>query len=272
MYGRVEKEVKNLYAAGSLLYQSNNFLQAANVFRKAIWMLHKCRLADETEQIKQEKWLKKLYFNSAICYNKAKLPLKACVACNELNILKNLWNNSKALFQNAKALRMIGQYDTAQKRLERAKILCSDSHYEEIVAELELLKKTKEACNQQKLIGIKLIEKHVVGEDFKKEVDTLINNFKQNPNLCQLVLPAGLGTPEIKYFREACIRENLFMKTVDVPFEREMENELSSDCDLQTAFAINKDEYQSSDEQSDVSPSTSGGKRRHENLMTEVFI
>ncbi|KOB51858.1 Peptidyl-prolyl cis-trans isomerase, partial [Operophtera brumata] len=104
MFQRVHKEVKMLYSSGAVLYKSMNLPLAANLFNKAVTMLHKCRLADEAEEKIQEKLLKKLYLNLAVCYNKLRVPLKACIACNELNRLNNLWNNSKALFQNAKAL------------------------------------------------------------------------------------------------------------------------------------------------------------------------
>lgn len=247
MFDRIEKEVRNHYATGSLLYKSNNFTQAASTFQKAIWMLHKCRLADESEEKRQEKWLKKFYYNIAICYIKAKLPLKACTACNELNRLQNLWNNSKALFQNAKALRMIGQYDAAEKRLKRAMALCSDAHYNDMSSEMKLLIKTKESCNQKRLLGIKLIENHIASDDFKKEVDKLISNFKENVSLCQLSLHSGYSPSELKYLREACIRENLFIRSVEIPLDEiETENEQDSTEDPKLTLAIDKEDNNSS--------------------------
>ncbi|KOB78158.1 Peptidyl-prolyl cis-trans isomerase [Operophtera brumata] len=198
--------------SGAVLYKSMNLPLAANLFNKAVTMLHKCRLADEAEEKIQEKLLKKLYLNLAVCYNKLRVPLKACIACNELNRLNNLWNNSKALFQNAKALRMIGQYGSAEKRLRRAIKLSPQS--KDIKAELIVLISTRDACNQTKLTEILGSGRETINEKFKEEIDNLIENFKTNVNLCKLTLPPGLNSDEMNYVREACFRANLFFNKI----------------------------------------------------------
>ncbi|KAJ2944574.1 hypothetical protein O0L34_g3925 [Tuta absoluta] len=213
-FQKLYHEVKLLYASGVCLYKSKNYTAAINLFRKAVYMLHRSRLADESEEEKQEKMLKKLYTNLAICYNATKQPLKACVACNEMNRLNSLWNNGKVLFQNAKALRMIGQYDDAEKKLRRAIKLSPNS--EEIKAELALLQNTKESCNQARLV----MENPTVeaSDAFKKEVDDLIKNFKENANVCKLILPGSLNTAEVEYIKEACTREHLFYNKIQKDF------------------------------------------------------
>ncbi|XP_063529777.1 inactive peptidyl-prolyl cis-trans isomerase shutdown-like [Cydia strobilella] len=229
MFKRVFTQVTKLYSSGVTLHKSKNTVAAVNLFRKSIAMLHKCRLADEEEEKKQEKMLVKLYLNLAICSNALEQPLKACIACNELNRLENLWNNSKALFQNAKALRMIGQYDAAKKRLLRAQKLCPDKN--EIKEELLLLEKTRTICDQNKLIAKNFVHPslELVSEDFKKEVDTLIKDFKENVNLCKLTLPGGLNAVEIKYVKEACVRENLFCSRIEKDFALDKTNEKEND-------------------------------------------
>ncbi|CAH0404648.1 unnamed protein product [Chilo suppressalis] len=213
MFRRVHHEVKMLYSSGMTLYKTQNFPAGLQLFRKAVFMLHKCRLADETEEKVQEKMLIKLYMNLAICYNKTKQPLKACTACNELNRLNSLWNNGKALFQNAKALRMIGQFDAAENRLRRAMKLCNNK---DIEAELKLLLKSKETCNQSKIFVKNFIETNIdlVTDNFKKEVENLIKNFKENNDLCKLIMPQGLNSSEVAYIKEVCIRENLFFNKI----------------------------------------------------------
>ncbi|KAI5635398.1 FKBP-type peptidyl-prolyl cis-trans isomerase domain-containing protein [Phthorimaea operculella] len=242
-FQRLYHEVKLLYASGAALYKSRNYMAAINLFRKAVYMLHRCRLADESEEEKQEKMLKKLYTNLAICYNATKQPLKACVACNEMNRLNSLWNNGKVLFQNAKALRMIGQYDDAEKKLRRAIKLCPTS--EEIKAELELLQNTRESCNQARLVMENPSAE--ASDAFKKEVDDLIKNFKENVNLCKLTLPGTLNSAEVEYIKTACARENLFYNKI------------------QKDFALDKDEGRFTAGESNESES-------HENLYESMSL
>lgn len=232
MFQRVDLQVKKLYSSGLTLHKCHNFMAAIQLFRKSVFMLHKCRLADEKEEEKQEKWLKKLYLNLAICYNRVEQPLKACIACNELNRLNSLWNSKKALFQNAKALRMIGQYDAAEKRLLRAqKISPNKDTDKDLVEEHNLLQKTRDACDQSKLLF-----KHVHGpsmelisDAFKEEVVTLIKNFKENVNLCKLTLPGGLNTVELQYIKDTCIRENLFYSRIEKDYALDKTDEKTDD-------------------------------------------
>ncbi|XP_072936365.1 inactive peptidyl-prolyl cis-trans isomerase shutdown-like isoform X2 [Epargyreus clarus] len=224
-FRRVYQEVKMLYSSGLALHKVKNYMGAIQLFRKGIYMLHKCRLADETEEGIQQKLLIKLYTNLAIGYNKTKRPLKACTACNELNRLGSLWNNGKVLFQNAKALRMIGVFDEAEKRLKRAIKLCPE--IEDIKAEYELLKKTRETCDQNKLVCGESLE--LVRESFKREVDSLVKNFKENVNLCQLTLPSKLNPSEMDYVKEVCIRENLFCTKVEQNYLLDKEEDKDKD-------------------------------------------
>ncbi|XP_059059236.1 inactive peptidyl-prolyl cis-trans isomerase FKBP6-like [Achroia grisella] len=214
MFQRILKEVKMLYSSGVTLHKTNNFCSAIQLFKKSVVMLHKCRLADASEEYVQEKMLIKLYINLAICYNKTKQPLKACISCNELNRLNSLWNNEKALFQNAKALRMIGQFDHAEKKLKRAMKLHPNN--EDMKSEMALIVKTRDSCNQNKIIMSKNLNSHMqlITDNFKHEVDILIKNFKDNINLTKLSLPEGLNSTERAYIRESCIRENLFFSKI----------------------------------------------------------
>ncbi|XP_068620806.1 inactive peptidyl-prolyl cis-trans isomerase shutdown-like [Battus philenor] len=212
MFQRVHHEVKLLYSCGTTLYKSNNYSGAIKLFRKSLAMLHKCRLADENEENIQEKLLIKLYTNLALCYNKTKQPLKACTACNELNRLNSLWNNSKVLFQNAKALRMMGEFGKAGKKIRRA--LKLNPNNEEIKAELDLLQKTHKACNQTQLVFKEKNSLELMNDKFKQEVESLIQYFKNNDDLCKLTLPCTLNSSEIDYIKTICTRENIFFNKI----------------------------------------------------------
>lgn len=202
-----------MFVSGVTLYKSKNFSAAIQLFKKGVNMLHKCHLADEEEEIKQQKLLVKLYINLAVCYNITKQPLKACTSCNELNRLDSLWNNGKVLFQNAKALRMIGQFEEAHKKIKRAIKLNPDNT--ELQAEMLLIEKTSEECNTKIFL---LNKSDLINNNFKREIDNLIKNFKQNINLCKLILPPDMNFMEMEYVREACIKENLFFNQIEGKF------------------------------------------------------
>ncbi|XP_050685537.1 inactive peptidyl-prolyl cis-trans isomerase shutdown-like isoform X1 [Leptidea sinapis] len=225
-FARVSKEVKLLYASGITLHKSNNYMAAIKLFKKGVHMLHSCRLANEEEEKFQRQLLIKLYTNLSICYNIAKLPLKTCTMCNELNRLDSLWNKSKVLFQNAKALRMIGQFDEAEKKLKRAMKLSPNN--EELTNELAVLQKTRENCNKRKLlINYEGQMSNVVNDNFKIEVDHLIKYFKENDNLCKYTLPSGLNSEEVNYVKEACERENIYFNKVETNYLLDREDESS---------------------------------------------
>lgn len=244
-FQRIYHEVKLMYGSGVTLYKINNYAAAIHIFRKAVYMLHNCRLADENDERQQEKMLKKLYINLAVCYNISKQPLKACVACNELKRLNSLWNNGKVLLQNAKALRMIGQFEPALKKLQRAKKLCPDK--KEIDAEFELIQRMEKSCNISKLrmerIGLSL---EVVSKDFKMEVDNLLKNFKENVDLCKLVLPGHLNCVETEYIKEACGRENVFFNNFHKDFvldKDEVKSSQSESADYRDYDICNEEMY-----------------------------
>ncbi|XP_028164709.1 inactive peptidyl-prolyl cis-trans isomerase shutdown-like [Ostrinia furnacalis] len=242
MFRRVDREVRLLLSSGWSLYKINNYSAAISVFRKAVNLLHKCRLADENEEKLQEKLLVKSYINLALCYNQTKQPLKACSACNELRRLNKLWNNPKVLFINAKALRMIGQFDCAEKRLKKALQLASDKNKHNVLDELQLLKKSQEMCNRAKVIERAALTKKDISDEFKKEVDNLIKNFKENSDLHKLMMPHGLNISEVEYIKETCIKENVFCRKVknEFPLENDDQQPSSSEGKINERYALDK--------------------------------
>lgn len=210
-------QVTEFYYRGVKSYKDKNSMAAVKYFRYVIDILHGCRLADEEEEKQLEEILAKSYLSLAICSNHLKQPLKACIACNELKRLKSLWNNGEALFQNAKALRMIGNFDAAKKKLLKAQELCPGK--KKIKEELKLLEKSRIICDQNKLIAENVLQPYLelVSEDFKKEVDALIKEYKEN-NVSELTLPGDLNADEIKYVKAACIRDNLFYSRIEKDF------------------------------------------------------
>lgn len=216
MFKRVMNEVRILYFNGQQLYQVNNFMASIQFFKKCIGMLHRCRLADEKEEQVQQNSLLKLYMNLAICYNKVKQPLRTCTACNEINNISNIWNNGKALYHNAQALRMIGDFQQAEKKLNRAMKLRPND--KDILKEKELLKTLQENFTEMKLIANKVKTQRLVTDEFKTEVEDLIRRFKEDVNVCKLILPPQLTSEEVAYIKEACQTNNIFFNKVHKKF------------------------------------------------------
>lgn len=228
MFQRVSHEVKMLTVSGTSLFKSKNYYAAIQLFKRAVNMLHRCRLADEKEEAIQENLLKKLYINLAVCYNKANKPLLACTACNELNRLGSLWNNPKVLFQNAKSLRMIKSYPEAQMRLKKAMKLQPGN--KEMEEEYALLMKQWQESEEAKKRAELVLPPATITEEFKREVDDLIKTFKSNDEESKITIPACFNSDEIAYFKEVCIRENLFFNKRLSTGSKHMENAGTSEA------------------------------------------
>ncbi|KAF9416988.1 hypothetical protein HW555_005816 [Spodoptera exigua] len=241
MFERVNHEVKLLIVSGTSLFKTNNYYAAIQLFKRAVNMLHRCRLADEKEEAVQEKLLKKLYINLVVCYNKVKKPLLACTACNELNRLGSLWNNPKVLFQNAKSLRMIKSYAEAQVRLKKAMKLQPGN--DEMKAEYALLmKQWQDSEEARKCIEV-IQPPATITDEFKREVDDLIRNFKSNDEEDTLTIPSCFNSDEIAYFKEVCIRENLFFnKRLSTETTYHENAETSEACSESSDYVLQKSE------------------------------
>lgn len=218
--------------SGVQLFKCKNYNAVIQIYKKAINMLHKVRLADEKEERKQQKLLIKLYSNLATSYNLVKQPLRACTACNEINRLKNIWHDPKILYQNAKALRMIGAFGDAERKLKRAIQLYPNM--ENLEKEWELLQKTRKTCDQRKAVERAIANrfKATITDEFKTEIDTLIKSFKENFNLCKLTLPPNLNTTEVEYVKEVCLRENVFCNNVKADLALDKEELISTSGSL----------------------------------------
>lgn len=197
MFERVSEEVKKLFKSGVKFYNNNNVQGSIQLFNKAISMMHSCRLANEKEQQFQEKILLKLYLNLAICYNQVKKPLKACVACNEINYLSSIWRQPKALLVNAQALRMIGDFSQATKRLKAAMTL--DPGNEEIAEEMEITQKAQTAY--EKYSKSNETDSNVVFDDFKTQIRKLLIQFRDDKNVELLKCHRSLNKGEEDYVK-----------------------------------------------------------------------
>lgn len=130
-------------------FRRGNHLNAISKYKRAAEELQYAQLKDGTEEKLQSEMLRKLFLNLAVCYNKVQQPKKACTMINNLKDLGSIHNNAKALYQEGKALRVIGDYDRARNSLRRAVQLQPDD--ESIAQEIRLLEeKTQRSKDEEK--------------------------------------------------------------------------------------------------------------------------
>lgn len=210
------KRVKLLFEKGIKLYKSGDYTSAQSSFNKSLIQLQECRLADESEVKLQNDFLLKIYLNLAICYNKMKMPFKACSICNEYNKICKVWNNWKILFQNAKALMVIGEFDESRRKLERAKKL--NPHSDEIKNCIKMLD-TKEKVWQKYQVELsKFIDDEVKNdqtlEGLGKEVKLLCMSLKTDTELNRFTinLPSKLSSDELQLIKEIVEKEKFSLE------------------------------------------------------------
>lgn len=222
--------VKEVHLKGIDYFKHGNLNSAVRAFHKAVTALQFCRLSDEQEQQEQQKFLIKLFINLAVCYNRLNYPQKACSMCNELRRLTNINENCKALFQEGRALLMIGDFQRARNRLQRAQQL--EPNNAEVIKELKLLNskyetyKNNERNIWQKAMG--LVEESKESDKangahlnvFKKEIGKYLKDFRDNDNNRDLTLPDGLSADEVRCVNSLAEELDLKMTISDLGGQR----------------------------------------------------
>lgn len=100
-----------------------NINAAIKEYNIAVSKLEICQLDNEDDQIKQQELLLKLYTNLLVAYTKTGLPRKGCINFNRISELikgTDIKMTAKMYFNNAKCLRMLGDFTLAKKRLNLA--------------------------------------------------------------------------------------------------------------------------------------------------------
>lgn len=216
--GIYEKAVA-LHLTGKMFFSKKQYHYAISSFKSAVHYLEVCRLRDEEEEKKQSKFLGKLYSNLAICYNMTKLPLKACCMCNNLNYLGLLYNNSKALFHNGRALMMIGDYGAALRKLQAAAKL--DRNCPNIKAEMALLKEKWDSRIKNEEILRNTFEHtfkeyregrnvETLSEEFTESIENFCTSLLNEEDVMKASLPEGLTELESEEVRRVARKHQLF--------------------------------------------------------------
>lgn len=102
-------KIKEIHLKGLDFFQQGQYRNACRAFEKAVDVLNFCRLANEEEEREQRYFLLKLYTNLAVCYIKTNNPSKTCIMCKEIRRLTDNKPSCKALFQEGRALLMLGK-------------------------------------------------------------------------------------------------------------------------------------------------------------------
>nr|CAI5870076.1 unnamed protein product [Callosobruchus analis] len=102
---------------------TKNVPGAIKEYNSAAYKLEHCILGDMADQEKQQELLMRLYTNLLVCYTKTEEPKKGCTNFNKIRDLvkgTELKIPPKCYFNNAKCLRMLGEFELAKKRLNIA--------------------------------------------------------------------------------------------------------------------------------------------------------
>lgn len=204
-------KVKEIHLKGLDFFSQGMHRNACRTFEKAVDILKFCRLANDEEEKEQTTFLLKLYTNLAVCYIKVNAPAKTCIMCKEIRALTNNKPSCKAMFQEGRALLMLGEYERSRHLLIKAQHM--EPHNVDINKELKILNerytryKENEKALWTKAMGI--IKETQVSEENSKNTDTddlseleqeminLMRDFKEDEAQNDLKLPAGLTNKEI---------------------------------------------------------------------------
>ncbi|CAG0889599.1 unnamed protein product [Darwinula stevensoni] len=136
----IAKIIKRDKRQGTQLFRENDFRGAVGKYKKALRNLENCWVKDEEEEKKKNAELVKLYLNEALCHFKLGHPTLCIQACKNVHLLDV--RNCKNHFRWAQALRLLGEFPNARRKLRRAEEL--DPGNEEIKEEFRRLKEAEE--------------------------------------------------------------------------------------------------------------------------------
>uniref|UniRef100_T1GG85 peptidylprolyl isomerase n=1 Tax=Megaselia scalaris TaxID=36166 RepID=T1GG85_MEGSC len=206
-------------------FKGGRYTAAKNAFHKAVNALEFCNASNEDEDKKRNEMLLKLYRNLAVTYNKLDQPARACDMCKELKRLENYNQDCKGMFQEGKALAMLGDFKNAKKWLLKAQNLEPNNIeiYNEIknVSNKEAKYKESQENFMKRAFGVLKNVTEEKNEElslFKEEIKGALQEFKTNPGISKFSLPTSLNDKEIDVIRD--LAEEMEMKLVLDPLYR----------------------------------------------------
>ncbi|XP_066255987.1 inactive peptidyl-prolyl cis-trans isomerase FKBP6 [Euwallacea similis] len=129
---------------------NRNIRSAIKNYNIAVAALEVAQLHSYEDQVSQQELLYKLYSNLVVCYTKVQEPKKACINFNKIKDLvkgTDLKISAKAYFNSARCLRMLGDYDLAKSRLQKAHNL--EPRNPEILNEFKVIDEETRKCKER---------------------------------------------------------------------------------------------------------------------------
>lgn len=233
-----KQALKNSSAA-RVAFKNHDYHHAVDIYRKWIQKLKDVRLASDEEEAKQRDLIASMYQNVCICYNKINKPEKTCVMMRELEKLKSIRDNPKALFAKAKANMMLNNYDHARKFfMLTLNLVPDDVGVLEAIKELdrrvqskalyeaEAVELTRRFKDEAFAIQAEVKEKdknqdkahenlEVELKKFQDEFEELAEKFKNDASLMHLSLTIDLSSHNhFKFADETCKRLGIQLKGI----------------------------------------------------------
>lgn len=218
-------KIREIQIKAKDLFSKGHTSNACRAFHNAIKSLEFCQLCNETEQKQQQEYLIKLYTNLAVCYNKMGLWKKTCSMCNEIGRLTDLSKNSKALFQEGRALLKLGEFQRAREKLRQSQYIepSNKSICQELILLEETYKKQKDEEQDiwKRAFGNKNKDNRGNGTTiddaaFRDAILKIVHEFKADNEQRFVSLPEGLTSNELSNIES--LVENLSLK-IDVTYD-----------------------------------------------------
>lgn len=214
-------KAKEVHLKGVDFFGQSMYKNACKAFMKAVNALNFCQLKNEEEQEQQTAFLVKLYTNLAVCYNKINQPNKTMLMCRELRRLTNNKLSCKALFQEGRALLMLGEYSRARTVLIKAQHI--EPNNADVNKELKTLEtRYSKYKNNEKELWTRAISvmkkdegkqtkapKDDTDPAFREGMLSVIESLNKNENFKTFELPPGLTSNEIKVVDELAQEMNM---------------------------------------------------------------
>ncbi|XP_011879049.1 PREDICTED: inactive peptidyl-prolyl cis-trans isomerase FKBP6 isoform X2 [Vollenhovia emeryi] len=198
-FNHVELPIIHMLATARDHFTKFNFKQAIREYRRAIDCLESVKLKDISEENRMNELLSRACTNVGICYNKEKLPFKACLALGRVPI-----PTAKSYYNFGIALLNIGEYDCAMKELRKALVLEPRNNSIQKAIQTTNAKQLKYREIERRLwqnCFRSNTEKKKVTE-FRKAVSDLCENLIQSNDVLRQSLSEGFTREEYEIVRE----------------------------------------------------------------------
>lgn len=163
-YEATIRAAKKTIAKGKILFDRGSIDAAIMTYVKCVNDIEKLHLGSEEEEKQTKEFLIKVYLNLCVCYVKNQNPQNCCLAMRQLERLKPIKNNPKALYTKARALIMLDDFVNAEIYLNKAQKL--EPGNKSILAAFDDIKKLRKVKKDYQEVVTKI--EHVLNKDLNE--------------------------------------------------------------------------------------------------------